>query len=95
VVEVRGEVVAFAVGDARDGNIWALFVAPGHEGHGYGRRLHDIMVDWLAAQGCANLAHDAAGHEGGAFLRVGGLAAPRTDALGRAALRATAAAQLR
>ena len=55
LVEERGEVVAFAVGDARDGNIWALFVAPGHEAHGYGRRLHDVMVDWLTAQGCANL----------------------------------------
>ena len=55
VVEADGAVVAFAVGDARDGNIWALFVAPGHEGRGYGRRLHDVMVDWLAAQGCPTL----------------------------------------
>ena len=55
LIEAGGEVRAFAIGDRRDGNIWALFVAPGHEGKGYGRRLHDAMVDWLAAQGCARL----------------------------------------
>jgi GNAT superfamily N-acetyltransferase len=47
VVEEKGEIVGFAAGDARDGNIWALFVHPGHEGHGHGRRLHDAMVSWL------------------------------------------------
>ena len=55
VVEQAGDVLAFAIGDRRDGNIWALFVAPGHERKGYGRRLHDEMVAWLAAQGCARL----------------------------------------
>ena len=52
VVEVDGAIVAFAVGDARDGSIWALFVDPAHEGHGHGRRLHDVMVSWLRQQGC-------------------------------------------
>lgn len=47
VVEVEGETVAFAVGNAETGNIWALFVHPDHERRGYGRRLHDIMVGWL------------------------------------------------
>ena len=55
VVEQGGEIVAFAVGNALDGNIWALFVAPGHEGRGHGRRLHDTMVDWLFAQGLPRL----------------------------------------
>lgn len=55
VVEQAGEIVAFAVGNALDGNIWALFVAPGHEGRGHGRRLHDTMVDWLFAQGLPRL----------------------------------------
>jgi GNAT superfamily N-acetyltransferase len=55
VVEVDGQVVAFAVGNAMNGNIWALFVAPGHEGRGYGRQLHDEMIKWLWAQGLEQL----------------------------------------
>ena len=51
VVESRGEVVAFAVGNAQTGNIWALFVHPDYERRGYGRRLHDAMVAWLWSQG--------------------------------------------
>lgn len=47
LIEVDGIVVAFAVGNGDTGNIWALFVDPAHEGRGYGRRLHDAMVDWL------------------------------------------------
>jgi GNAT superfamily N-acetyltransferase len=38
-VEEDGEVQGFAAGDARDGWIWALFVAPNHEGRGIGRAL--------------------------------------------------------
>jgi GNAT superfamily N-acetyltransferase len=55
VVESRGEVVAFAIGDAKSGNIWALFVHPDHERRGYGRSLHDTMVDWLWSQGLDRL----------------------------------------
>lgn len=51
VVELQGTIVAFAVGNSQSGNIWALFVEPGHEGKGYGRQLHDIMVAWLWSQG--------------------------------------------
>lgn len=51
VVEVDGVIVAFAIGDALTGSIWALFVDPPHRGHGYGRRLHDVVVEWLWAQG--------------------------------------------
>ena len=51
VVELQGIVVAFAVGNSQVGNIWALFVEPGHEGRGYGRQLHDIMIAWLWEQG--------------------------------------------
>lgn len=51
VIEVDGTVVAFAVGNEVTGNIWALFVHPGHERQGYGRRLHDVMVDWLFSRG--------------------------------------------
>jgi GNAT superfamily N-acetyltransferase len=54
VVEEGGEVVGFAIGNA-NGNIWALFVDPDHEGRGHGRRLHDTMTDWLRSQGVQRL----------------------------------------
>jgi GNAT superfamily N-acetyltransferase len=55
VVESEGEVVAFAIGNARTGNIWALFVHPEHEGRGHGRRLHGAMVRWLWSRGLDRL----------------------------------------
>ena len=55
VVEEGGQIVAFAVGNASDGNIWALFVDPRHERRGHGRRLHDAMVHWLFSQGLQRL----------------------------------------
>ncbi len=55
VIEDAGEIVAFAVGTATTGNIWALFVDPEHEGRGHGRRLHDAMVAWLFSRGLARL----------------------------------------
>jgi GNAT superfamily N-acetyltransferase len=55
VVESEGQVVAFAIGNARTGNIWALFVHPEHEGRGHGRRLHDAMVSWLWSRGLDRL----------------------------------------
>lgn len=51
VIELDGVVVAFAIGDALTGGISALFVDPPHRGHGYGRRLHDTVVEWLWSQG--------------------------------------------
>jgi GNAT superfamily N-acetyltransferase len=55
VVEHEGAVVAFAAGRFTDGNIWALFVTPEHEGRGYGSALHDAMVGWLFEQGLSRL----------------------------------------
>ena len=55
VVDETNAVLGFSIGDARDGNIWALFVDPAHEGKGYGRALHDAMVAWLRAQGLPRL----------------------------------------
>jgi GNAT superfamily N-acetyltransferase len=51
VVEVNGQVLGFAIANAVTANIWALFVDPEHEGLGHGRRLHDVMVEWLWTQG--------------------------------------------
>jgi GNAT superfamily N-acetyltransferase len=47
VYEIDGDVRGFAIADRADRNIWALFVAPGFEGRGIGRVLHDVMVAWL------------------------------------------------
>ena len=55
VIEEDGTVVAFAVGNVRTGNVWALFVHPDHERRGHGRRLHDAMVDRLFELGLDRL----------------------------------------
>ena len=54
-VEVDGQIVGFAIGDALDGNIWALFVHPGHAGQGHGRALFSTLVDWLRSKGLQRL----------------------------------------
>ena len=46
VCEIDGGIVAFAIADLRDHNIWALFIHPGHERKGIGKRLHDDMLNW-------------------------------------------------
>jgi len=51
LIEVDGVTVAFAIGNALTGSIWALFVDPQHRGRGYGRRLYDTVVEWLWSQG--------------------------------------------
>ena len=55
VIEVAGELVAFAVADVRNGSIWALFVDPRFEGRGCGRQLLDSSVAWLWEQGLESL----------------------------------------
>lgn len=55
LVEDEGQVVAFAIGNAADGSVWALFVDPAHEARGFGRRLHEVMVGWLRSRGHARL----------------------------------------
>ena len=55
VVEIDGQVVAFAIGNRTNGNLWALFVDPNHEQQGHGRLLHDEMIAWLGSQGLKHL----------------------------------------
>lgn len=55
VIECENTVIGFAIGNAENGNIWALFIDPGHEARGYGRRLHDEMTGWLFARGLRRL----------------------------------------
>ena len=55
VVEEDGTIVAFAIGDARGANVWALFVDPCVQGRGHGSQLHDTMVEWLWTHGLSTL----------------------------------------
>ena len=50
VVEAHGVVVAFAIVDLIDKNVWALFVHPDYEGKSLGRMLHDQMINWYFTQ---------------------------------------------
>ena len=55
VVEVEGQIVGFAIVNITNSNIWALFLDPAHERKGYGRQLHDKMLEWSWSQGLAHL----------------------------------------
>ncbi|MBO9682704.1 MAG: GNAT family N-acetyltransferase [Flavisolibacter sp.] len=50
VCEIDGRVVGFSIADIQANNIWALFVHPGYEGRGIGKKLHRIMLDWYFEQ---------------------------------------------
>ncbi len=50
VCESDNKIVGFAIADLKENNIWALFVHPGFEGKGIGKRLHDIMLKWYFMQ---------------------------------------------
>lgn len=51
VAEMDGTVAGFATARVAEGDLWALFVDPAHEGHGIGRALLDRAVAWLFEQG--------------------------------------------
>lgn len=51
VGEADGAVVAFAMADRRDANIFALFVLPEHEGKGLGAALLVQCESWLKRHG--------------------------------------------
>jgi GNAT superfamily N-acetyltransferase len=50
VCEIEDHVVGFAIVDLRDKNVWALFIQPGFEGKGIGKKLHDDMLEWYFNQ---------------------------------------------
>jgi|SRR5688572_2259335 GNAT superfamily N-acetyltransferase len=50
VCETGDSIIGFAIADLQDNNIWALFIQPGHEGKGIGKRLHDDMLNWYFEQ---------------------------------------------
>ena len=50
VCEINGQIVGFAIADLVDNNIWALFIHPGFEKLGIGKKLHDKMMNWYFSQ---------------------------------------------
>jgi GNAT superfamily N-acetyltransferase len=82
VVEVDDKLAAFATG-YRSGSIWALFVHPQHEGHGYGASLLATAVDWLWALGHQRIwLTTAPGTRAERFYRAKGWKACGVDACG-------------
>ena len=64
VWEQDGVILGFSAADTRNGSIWALFVAPGHERRGIGRALFEKSLDVLRQDGhrTAWLRPEPAGH---------------------------------
>jgi len=50
VCEAAGKIAGFAIVDLVGNNIWALFILPGYEAMGIGKKLHRIMLDWYFIQ---------------------------------------------
>lgn len=51
VIEIDTVIAGFAIVRFSDGNLWALFVDPAHEGRGLGSILHEAMLAGLATHG--------------------------------------------
>ena len=49
VCEIDKTVVGFAIVSVTDNNVWALFIQPGNDKKGIGKKLHEIMMDWYFA----------------------------------------------
>jgi GNAT superfamily N-acetyltransferase len=50
VCETGNKIVGFSIVSVTDKNVWALFIQPGYERMGIGRRLHDEMINWYFDQ---------------------------------------------
>ncbi|MBL7932862.1 MAG: GNAT family N-acetyltransferase [Bacteroidia bacterium] len=50
VCEVNDVIVGFSIVDLKENNVWALFVQPGNDKQGVGRKLHNVMLDWYFSQ---------------------------------------------
>ena len=73
VIELDHTIRAFAVGNKRTANVWALFVEQGHERRGFGRQLHDTMMLWFWAEGVPRVwLSTGAGTRAEAFYRAAG-----------------------
>jgi GNAT superfamily N-acetyltransferase len=50
VCEQEGAICAFAIGNARNGQVWALFVEPQAQGRGIGSALQAELLEWFRHQ---------------------------------------------
>jgi GNAT superfamily N-acetyltransferase len=50
VCELNDVIIGFAIVSVTDHNVWALFIQPGFENKGIGKKLHDEMMDWYFSQ---------------------------------------------
>lgn len=50
VCEIDKTIVGFAIVSITDNNVWALFIQPGFDKKGIGKKLHDDMMDWYFSQ---------------------------------------------
>ena len=84
----EGVVQGFSAGDPDNGEIWALFVDPGHEGRGIGRALLAQACATLrsAGHGAATLGTDA-GTRAERFYRTAGWIDGGTNAKGEVVFR--------
>ena len=73
ICELDRTIIGFAIVSLRDHNVWALFIQPGYEKMGIGRRLHDEMMDWYFQHtDTAIWLSTAAGTRAEAFYRKAG-----------------------
>lgn len=50
-VSLEGErITGFSIISITDQNVWALFLEPGYDKQGTGRKLHEVMLDWYFEQ---------------------------------------------
>ncbi|AHJ96438.1 GNAT family N-acetyltransferase [Hymenobacter swuensis] len=50
VAEDAGRIAGFAIADAQDHSIWALFVHPYFDRQGIGKTLHQLLLTWYFTQ---------------------------------------------
>jgi GNAT superfamily N-acetyltransferase len=50
VCEINNTIVGFAIVSVTDHNVWALFIQPGYDKKGIGKKLHDEMMNWYFSQ---------------------------------------------
>ncbi len=50
VCEINNRIVGFSIVSIIDNNVWALFIQPGYDKQGIGKRLHDVMMNWYFNQ---------------------------------------------
>lgn len=77
-----GVLAGFVMVDVEKQDLWALFVAPEHEGKGIGRALHDAMWRWYATRNSKLRLRTAPGTRAEHFYRSAGYVVDGTTAGG-------------